>query len=38
MTTHLGNPTTKDVRRLSLDRNLAMTLAATEYDRVVTTL
>jgi uncharacterized protein (TIGR03083 family) len=38
MTIHLGNPSTKEVRRLSLDRNLAMTLAATEYDRVVTTL
>jgi uncharacterized protein (TIGR03083 family) len=38
MTTHLGNHSTKGVRLLSLDPHVATTLAATEYDRVVTTL
>ena len=38
MTTHLGSRSAKDVRLLSLDRDMATTLAATEYDRVVTTL
>jgi uncharacterized protein (TIGR03083 family) len=37
MTLHLGSRSTKGVRRLSLDRDLATALAATEYVRVLTT-
>ena len=36
MTTELGATPTKNARRSALDRDVAMTLAATEYDRVVT--
>ena len=36
MATDLGVGSTKNARRLALDRDVAMTLAATEYDRVVT--
>jgi uncharacterized protein (TIGR03083 family) len=36
MAIELGVRSTKDARRSALDRDVAMTLAATEYDRVVT--
>lgn len=38
MATPLGFHPTKDVRRLRLDRDVAITLAATEYDRVIALL
>jgi hypothetical protein len=38
MATSLGFHPTKGVRRLGLGRNVAITLAATEYDRVIALL